>query len=198
MRRLRTALTTFRAVGAALVSLLSRRDVVSVQLAPGDPAPDFVLAASDGRTYRLADFRGRTAVVVAWFPKAFTGGCTAQCTSLGSAVNTLRQFDAAVFAASVDTVQTNQAFAESTRIGCPILSDPDKSVARAYGVLGPHGFPRRWTFYIGSDGRILGIDRQVRADTHGADIESALVRLGIPRRPEAGTRSQAGPTARLE
>ncbi|MGE0448940.1 MAG: peroxiredoxin family protein [Vicinamibacterales bacterium] len=154
-----------------------------MKLAPGDPAPDFTLAASDGRTYRLADYRGRSPVVVAWFPKAFTGGCTAQCASLGSSVEALRQFDAAVFAASVDTVQTNQAFADSTGIGCPILSDPDRTTARAYGVLGSHGFPRRWTFYIGSDGRIRDVDRSVHASTHGADIVSALARLGIPRRP---------------
>lgn len=177
-------LTTVSTVGAALVNLLSPRgERAHVQLEPGDPAPDFTLAASDGRTYRLADFRGRSAVVVAWFPKAFTGGCTAQCTSLGAAVDALRQFDAAVLAASVDTVQTNQAFAESTGIGCPILSDPDKATARAYGVLGPYGFPRRWTFYIGSDGRILDVDRGVHAGTHGADIVSALIRLGISRRP---------------
>ena len=56
----------------------------------------------------------------------------------------------------------------------PILSDPDKSVARAYGVMTASGFPARWTFYIGKDGRILAIDKHVRTATHGADITSNL------------------------
>jgi peroxiredoxin Q/BCP len=54
------------------------------------------------------------------------------------------------------------------------LSDPDKSVARAYGVMTTSGFPARWTFYIGKDGRILAIDKHVRTATSGADITSLL------------------------
>ena len=49
------------------------------ELKVGDPAPDFALPASDGKTYKLSDYKGKRAVVVAWFPKAFTGGCTAEC-----------------------------------------------------------------------------------------------------------------------
>jgi peroxiredoxin len=56
-------------------------------------------------------------------------------------------------------------------------------VARAYGVLGPLGLPSRWTVYIGSDGRILAVDREVRAGNHGADIIVALERFGVSRRP---------------
>ena len=59
--------------GAVLVVLLLV-GLAQAELKPGDPAPDFTLAGSDGKTYKLADFRGRQAVVVAWFPKAFTGG----------------------------------------------------------------------------------------------------------------------------
>jgi peroxiredoxin Q/BCP len=66
---------TLRSVAAGLITMVTggadRGDVV---LNVGDEAPDFELAASDGRTYRLRDFRGREAVVIAWFPKAFTGG----------------------------------------------------------------------------------------------------------------------------
>ena len=62
---------------------------------------------------------------------------------------------------------------------CPILSDPGKDVARAYGVLGPSGFASRWTFYVGTDGRILDIDTQVRAASHGRDVAARLRELGI-------------------
>jgi thioredoxin-dependent peroxiredoxin len=159
------------------------RSMPRVALAPGDVAPDFSLAASDGRTYRLADFAARSVVVIAWFPKAFTSGCTAECTSIGLTKQALGAFDATIFAASCDTVETNRDFAASMGIDFPILSDPDKSVARAYGVLGPLGLPSRWTVYIGTDSRILAIDRDVRTGNHGADIMSALERFGVSRRP---------------
>ena len=71
-------------------------------------------------------------------------------------------------------------------IDFPILSDPGKAVARAYGVLGSSGFPSRWTFYIGIDGRIQQIDKQVRTGMHGLDIEKTLNDLQTARRRNAG------------
>jgi len=84
---------------------------------------------------------------------------------------------AAIFAASVDSADTNRQFAASLGVGCLILSDPTKETARAYGVLAPSGFASRWTFYIGADGRILDIDKAVRASTHGADVARRLAEL---------------------
>jgi peroxiredoxin Q/BCP len=121
--------------------------------------------------------------VIAWFPKAFTGGCTAECQSIGMTKRALDAFDAAVFAASCDTVDTNRAFAESMGIDVPILSDVDARVAKAYGVLGPLGLPSRWTVYIGTDGRLLAIDHDVKTGSHGDDIRSTLECLGVTRRP---------------
>lgn len=155
---------------------------VRVELAPGDMAPDFSLEGSDGRTYRLSAFKGRQAVVLAWFPKAFTGGCMVECESIGASHGGLQRFEAAHFAASVDTPAANRRFARAMGITFPILSDPEQSVARAYGVLGRSGFPSRWTFYIGIDGRILAIDKDVHVRTHGSDIEKALTTLRVPER----------------
>ena len=146
----------------------------------GDYAPDFSLQGSDGHTYRLADLTGRHAVVIAWFPKAFTGGCTAECRSLGASGPDLRRFNVRWFGANVDSPTTNARFGASLGIDYPILSDPTKEVARAYGVLGRSGFPSRWTFYIGMDGRLLDIDRSVRPSSHGADVAAKLDALGIP------------------
>jgi thioredoxin-dependent peroxiredoxin len=81
------------------------------------------------------------------------------------------------FAASVDTADANRRFAESMGLGYPILSDPDKEVARAYGVLAPSGYASRWTFYIGADGRILDIDKKVSAASHGRDVVAKLTEL---------------------
>lgn len=171
------------ALGTAVSNLLSPdHNEPRVDLKAGDVAPDFSLEASDGRTYRLADLRGRV-VVMAWFPKAFTAGCTMECKSLGLSKAALGAYDAAIFAASCDTVDINREFAASTGVEFPILSDPETLVARAYGVLGPLGLPSRWTVYVGADGRILAVDREVRAFSHGADIMQALERFGVSRRP---------------
>jgi len=171
------------ALGTAFINLLSpNRSAPRVELAAGDRAPDFALPASDGRTYRLSEFRGRV-IVIAWFPKAFTAGCTRECRSIGLSTQALGSLDAAVFAASCDTADINREFAASTGIDVPILSDADASVARAYGVLGPLGLPSRWTVYIGTDGVILAVDREVRVGNHGADIVSALEGFGVSRRP---------------
>ena len=88
----------------------------------------------------------------------------------------------------MDDLETNTKFAQSLSADYPILSDPDKSVAEAYGVLIPDaGVPHRWTFYIGTDGKILEVDRQVKPATAGKDVAAALARLGVaPRAPAPG------------
>jgi peroxiredoxin Q/BCP len=73
----------------------------------------------------------------------------------------------------------NAQFAESLGIGYPILSDPSRDVSRAYGVLSRSGYASRWTFYIGVDGRILAIDKEVHAASHGTDIAARLGELGV-------------------
>jgi len=89
----------------------------------------------------------------------------------------LRHLNVSYFAASVDSADVNRRFAESLGLSYPILSDPGKEVARAYGVLGPSGYASRWTFYIGADGRILDIDTKVSAASHGRDIVAKLTQL---------------------
>jgi thioredoxin-dependent peroxiredoxin len=183
LQRLRIIATAALAAATGLINIATHRaENNRIVLAPGDEAPDFELTGSDSRTYRLSAFRGHSAVVIAWFPKAFTGGCTAECESIGASSRALRRFNVAYFGASVDRPETNREFAASMGIDFPILSDPGKSAAHAYGVLGPSGFPSRWTFYIGIDGRILRIDKGVRPGVHGLDIEKTLNELQTARR----------------
>jgi thioredoxin-dependent peroxiredoxin len=89
----------------------------------------------------------------------------------------LRRFDVRYFAASVDAPATNAKFAASLGIDYPILSDPTKDAARAYGVLAPSGMASRWTFYIGADGRILEVDKAIRSASHGVDVAKRLAQL---------------------
>ncbi len=87
------------------------------------------------------------------------------------------------FAASVDTPEVNKKFAESLEVDYPILSDPGKQVATAYGVVTPERATAfRWTFYIGVDGKILFIDKKVNPETAGPDIAAKLAELGVARK----------------
>jgi peroxiredoxin Q/BCP len=92
----------------------------------------------------------------------------------------IRKFDVAYFMASVDTPEDNKGFAEKEHADFPILSDPGKQVAIAYGVLAPEKqFPSRHTFYIGPDGTILAIDRAVKPQSAGEAVVATLQELGV-------------------
>jgi peroxiredoxin Q/BCP len=88
----------------------------------------------------------------------------------------------AYYGASTDSPETNKRFAESLALDFPVLSDGDGEVAEAYGVRKPIiGVASRWTFYIGKDGRIVDIDRDVKAGTHGDAVVKALEKQGVER-----------------
>lgn len=151
------------------------------ELSVGDPAPDFAMMGSDGKEYRLADFRGKQAVVLAWFPRAFTSGCTVECKSLAENGDEIRRFDVSYFMASTDPVDKNTEFAEDTGADFPLLSDPEGEAAQAYGVF-TMGFARRHTFYIDVDGNISHIDTAVKPSSSAADMVANLEKLGVARR----------------
>ena len=83
---------------------------------------------------------------------------------------------------SVDSLEDNTKFAQMHEADFPILANPDKNVAEAYGVLGRTGFASRWTFYVGPDGKLLEIDKAVKAATSGEDMVAKLTALGVKKR----------------
>jgi len=86
--------------------------------------------------------------------------------------------------ASTDSLEDNRGFAEKNEASFPILSDVDKSVSKAYGVLSPMGFAKRWTFYIDGEGEIARIDKDVNPRTAGEDLVKSLEALQVPEAPE--------------
>ena len=170
------AVATLFGLGIAMVA------VAAEELKVGDKAPDFTLKASDGKTYSLSDFKGKKAVVIAWFPKAFTGGCTAECKSFKANSEALKATHVAYFTASVDPVEGekgNKAFAAELGADYPILSDPEKTTAKAYGVLNARGMSDRVTFYIDKDGIIKEIDKKITTTKAGEDVVAKVKSLGI-------------------
>ena len=171
------------------------------ELKVGDQAPNFKLQATDGKTYQLSDFKGKKAVVVAWFPKAFTQGCTIECKSLAENGDKIRMYDVAYFMASVDPLDENIKFAKATSVTLqgrgggpgtvvekkeadfPLLSDPTKETAKAYGVLMANGaVANRWTFYIDKSGKVVAIDTAVRPATSAEDMLAKLAELKVARK----------------
>lgn len=165
----------FLCMGLALVALSANA------LEVGDLAPDFALPGSDGEIHRLADYRGEQAVVLAWFPRAYTSGCTIECKSLAENGHLIREYNVAYFMASVDPLSKNKGFATEAGADFPLLSDEEKSVAKAYDVLHILGFAKRHTVYIGKDGRVLKIDTDVNPATSAEDMAATLGELDVER-----------------
>jgi len=149
----------------------------------GDMAPDFSLPGTDGKVHSLAAYKGKY-VVLAWFPKAMTTGCTQECKSITENSEALKGFDVAYFMVSVDTPELNKQFAERDGANFPLLSDPDKKAATAYGVLNRGGLANRWTFYIGPDGKLVKVDADASNHTltAGPDLIASLNELKVPKK----------------
>ncbi len=104
-----------------------------------------------------------------------------QCRALRDSADEIRKYDVAYFMVSVDTLEDNTAFAEEHQAGFPILADPGKEMAEAYGVLMPIGLANRWTYYIGADGAVLKIDKETDPASAGEDMARIMGELGFPR-----------------
>ena len=170
----------------------------AAELKVGDMAPDFSLQGTDGKTHKLSEYKGKQAVVVAWFPRAFTQGCTIECKSLAENGDKIRKYDVTYFMASVDPLADNIKFAKATSVTLgeganarvvdkkeadfPMLSDESKQVATSYGVLNPRGTANRWTFYIDKAGRVAAIDKTVRPESSAEDMLAKLGEIKVAMR----------------
>lgn len=145
----------------------------------GDAAPDFTLPSTAGKPFKLSELRG-VPVVLAFFPAAFTGGCTKEMLAYQAGLSKFE--NARVFGISTDNVPSLNVFAEKLGLNFPLLSDfSNREVSRAYGVLLPgRGIANRATFVIDPQGKIAHIEEGSAAiDPSGA--ETACRRLRQPR-----------------
>lgn len=120
---------------------------------PGDLAPDFCLNGTGERTYCLHDHRGEPVLLV-FYPADNSPVCTQQLRSYSEDLNEFENLGAAILCLSPQDVASHEAFAAAQGLRLPLLSDEDKEVGRAYGILGPLGFYRRSVFVIDREGVI--------------------------------------------
>lgn len=138
------------------------------KLAVGTEAPDFTLPGTGGRTYTLSEYRGQP-VVLAFYPGDDTPVCTLQLRQYSEDIDSFADVGAVVLAISPQGVDSHERFACRNKLAMPLLADEDKSVAEAYGILGPLGFYRRSVFVV--DG--AGIVRYAHRSTSGLTFRPA-------------------------
>ncbi len=148
--------------------------------AVGEKAPDFSMDGSDGKAYSAKDFVGKQAVIIAWFPRAFTGGCTKECKSMKDQGAMLRKYDVKYFTASTDDVAKNRDFAKSLELDYPILCDPKGTNAKMFGIYNAErNAASRVTFIIGKDGKISSVIDKVNTESHGEELAKKLEELKV-------------------
>ena len=151
-----------------------------MSIAPGDTLPDIALTAPDGSAVRPADFAGRK-LVLFFYPKDDTPGCTSQACALRDGWNDLSK-KAAVFGVSIDSVKSHQKFIQKYSLPFPLLADEEKTLAGAYGVWVEKSMygktylgTERSTFVIGPDGTLKAVLPKVKPAEH---LEQLLAALG--------------------
>ena len=148
----------------------------------GDCAPDFELRGTGDRTYRLADFRGRW-LVLAFYPGDFTPVCTRQFCSYRDGADRLDELDADVVGVSPQSLDSHERFRAQYGLTVPLLADPERSMIRAYGVLGPGGLVRRSIFIVDPDG-IVRYRHVALLGLHYKDVEALKRSLRRARTPD--------------
>jgi thioredoxin-dependent peroxiredoxin len=152
----------------------------------GDQAPDFDLPDQDGRAIKLSDFRGQS-VVVYFYPKADTPGCTTQACGVRDHQADYTAASAAVLGISPDPVAKVAKFHEKFELNFPLLADEDHAVADSYGVWAKKSMygktyfgNERTTFVIDPGGRVARVLRKVKPAEHDQLVLSALAEAGPP------------------
>jgi len=149
----------------------------------GQPAPEFELPDQNGNTVKLSSFKGKN-VVVYFYPKALTPGCTVQACGIRDSKGKLDKKDVIVLGISPDAVKRLPKFIEKEELNFTLLSDEDHTVAQKYGVWGMKKFMGRefmglirTTFIIGKDGRLLEVMDKFKTKSHHEDLIAAMDKL---------------------
>jgi thioredoxin-dependent peroxiredoxin len=149
-------------------------------VAEGELAPDFTLTGDSGEPVTLSSFRGKR-VILYFYPKDDTPGCTAQACGIRDSYDDFEQRGAVVLGVSPDEESSHVKFKQKYGLPFTLLADPDHEVAEQYGVWGERKYMgktymgvERSTFLIDEDGRIAKVMRRVKPDTHAERVLEAL------------------------
>jgi peroxiredoxin Q/BCP len=146
-------------------------------LSVGNPAPDFTLQDSDGNNYSLSIYKDKNPVVIYFYPKAGTPGCTKQACGIRDSFSKFKENDIVVLGISVDSEESIREFINDNNLNFPLLSDEKKEVSKSYGVLNSVGLDSRITFIVDKQGNIAHILRDVDVETHADEVFNIAIEL---------------------
>ena len=141
-------------------------------LAVGTDAPAFTVKDTNGNTVSLSDFAQKT-VVLYFYPKDDTPGCTKQACSFRDANADYQGKDVVVLGVSADDQASHQQFTQKYNLNFPLLADTEKTMIKAYDVDGG-GYAKRVTYVIDGNGKIIHVDSAVNTSSHASDVLAAL------------------------
>ena len=144
----------------------------------GDKAPAFDAKDQDGKTVKLADFAGKQAVLLYFYPKDDTPGCTKEACGFRDRLDDLKKQDVAVLGVSRDTAESHKKFIAKHSLNFPLLVDTDGKITEAYGAaMANRPLSRRVSFLIDKSGKIVHVTDVGSADTHLAEMKEAIGKL---------------------
>lgn len=146
------------------------------ELKAGDKAPRFTMKSQDGRNYSLDDYKGKW-VVLYFYPKDDTPGCTKQACSFRDNYSVYKKMGIQVFGVSVDDTNSHDAFAKKFNLPFPLLADTDKKVSQAYGAFSNGKYADRFTFLIKPDQTIGHIFKKVNVEAHANEVLEAIEKV---------------------
>jgi peroxiredoxin Q/BCP len=141
-------------------------------LAVGTDAPTFTVKDTNGNTVSLSDFAGKT-VVLYFYPKDDTPGCTKQACSFRDAQTDYQGKDVVILGVSADNEASHQEFTQKYNLNFPLLADTEHTLIKAYDVDGG-GYAKRVTYVIDGNGKIIHVDSSVNTSTHASDVLAAI------------------------
>ncbi len=151
---------------------------MEIKVKVGDEAPDFDGPTSDGSRLGLKDFVGKKNVVLYFYPKDDTPGCTKEACSFRDNLQSIRDLGAEIVGVSLDSVQSHGRFASKYELLFPLISDREKRISKAYGVLRDIGLStNRVTFIIDTKGKVAKIFPKVDVTKHTDEVVAALKEL---------------------
>jgi peroxiredoxin Q/BCP len=143
----------------------------------GMTAPNFTLQDSFGNSYTLTDYKDKNPVVVYFYPKANTPGCTTEACGIRDSWDKFKENGIVVLGVSVDSKEAIKNFINDHNLNFPLLSDASKQVSKEYGVLNKLGIDSRITFIVDKNGNISDIIRNVDVATHADDVFKLAMKL---------------------
>ena len=145
---------------------------------PGDKAPLVEGKDQDGKAWKLADEIGKTVVLLYFYPKDDTPGCTREACGFRDRIADLKKDNVQVIGVSFDSAESHQKFISKHGLNFPLLADTDGKIADAYGVRMPgKSMARRVSFLIGLDGKIVHVTDSPSADVHLGEMKEAVEKL---------------------